>query len=373
MKWLFWVSLAMLAYTFAGYVVWLWLRCLFHSRGVKRAAIVPSVSVVMVVRNEEHVLEEKFQNLFSLDYPAERLQLIVVSDGSTDGTDEILREHAKDPRVHVLMNCLQKGKACGLNDAMTWAQGEIIVFTDARQRIEREALRLLTENFADPGVGCVSGELMLGDPQSGEAVKGTGLYWRIEKRIRELESASGSVVGATGALYAVRRELVPPVPPGTILDDVYIPMHVARSGARVLFDGRARVWDAPDLGAQREFGRKVRTLSGNYQLLQVAPWLLRQENPVRFEFVSHKLLRLLAPFALAAALVSTVFLPAPLYRIALACQILFYGLGILGMLPGKKGPLTLMADAAYTFVMLNVAALMAFGNFVTGRKELWIR
>lgn len=373
MKWLFWVSLAMLAYTFAGYVVWLWLRALFHSQRVTRAAIVPSVSVVMVVRNEERVLEEKLRNLLDLDYPEGKLQIVVVSDGSTDGTESILRAHAGDARVHVLMNSLPQGKASGLNDAMTWAQGEIIIFTDARQRIERGALRFLAENFADPEVGCVSGELMLGDPENGEAAKGTGLYWRIEKRIRELESASGSVVGATGALYAVRRELVPALPPGTILDDVYIPMHVARSGARVVFDGRARVWDTPDLGAQREFERKVRTLTGNYQLLQIAPWLLRKENPMRFEFVSHKLLRLLAPFALAAALISTAFLPAPLYRTALACQAIFYGLGILGMLPGKKGPLTLMADAAYTFVMLNAAALMAFGNFVTRRKELWIR
>jgi poly-beta-1,6-N-acetyl-D-glucosamine synthase len=373
MKWLFWLSFAVLGYTFAGYVLWLWLRSLFHARQVRRAAIVPSVSVVMVVRNEEGVLEEKFRNLLNLDYPSEQLQLIVVSDGSTDGTDEILREYAKDPRIHVFMSSLQKGKACGLNDAMQWAQGEIIVFTDARQRIERGALRILIENFADRSVGCASGELMLGDPASGEVVKGTGLYWRIEKWIRELESASGSVVGATGALYAVRRSLVPTVPPGTILDDVYIPMHVARSGARVVFDGRARVWDAPDLGAQREFGRKVRTLSGNYQLLQIAPWLLGGDNPVRFEFVSHKLMRLLAPFALAAALISAVFLPAPLYRAALALQIIFYSLGILGMLPGEKGPLTRMADAAYTFVMLNAAAVMAFGNFVTRRKELWVR
>lgn len=373
MKWMFWLSFAVLGYTFAGYVVWLWLRSLFHSRRVQRAPNEPSVSIVMVVRNEAGVLEEKLKNLLDLDYPASQLQLIVVSDGSTDSTDAILREHAKDPRVHVLMNSLQKGKACGVNDAMEWAHGEIVVFTDARQRIERGALRLLIENFADPSVGCASGELMLGDPLSGEAVWGTGLYWRIEKMIRELESVSGSVVGATGALYAVRGELVPKLPPGTILDDVYIPMHVARSGARVVFDGRAKVWDAPDLGARREFERKVRTLSGNYQLLQIAPWLLGGDNPMRFEFVSHKLLRLVAPFALAAALVSTAFLPTPLYRAALLAQIVFYAFGFLGMLPGRKGPLTRMADAAYTFVMLNVAALMAFGNFITGRKELWIR
>jgi poly-beta-1,6-N-acetyl-D-glucosamine synthase len=373
MTWVFWLSSAMLAYTFAGYLVWLWLRARVHARSVKRAANVPPVSVVMVVRNEERVLREKLQNLLDLDYPEEKLQLVIVSDGSTDGTESILRAYAGDARMHVLMNSLPQGKGSGLNDAMTWAQGEIVVFTDARQKVERPALRLLAENFADPGVGCVSGELMLGDAESGEEAKGTGLYWKIEKRIRELESASGSVVGATGALYAVRRELVPALPPGTILDDVYIPMHVARSGARVVFDGRARAWDASDLGARREFARKVRTLSGNYQLLQIAPWLLRRENPVRFEFVSHKLLRLLAPFALAATLISTAFLPGPLYRAAFVGQIIFYGLGILGMFPGKKGPLTLMADAACTFVMLNAAALMAFGNFVTGRKELWIR
>ena len=373
MKWLFWLSFAVLAYTFAGYIAWLWLRSLLHSRPVARAAIVPTVSVVMVVRNEEDLLEHKLRNLLDLDYPAEQLQLIVVSDGSTDGTEAILREHAKDPRVHALLNALPKGKASGLNDAMEWAQGEIIVFTDARQRIERSALRMLVENFADPAVGCASGELMLGDPPNGEVVKGTGLYWRIEKRIRELESGSGSVVGATGALYAVRRELVPTLPPGSILDDVYIPMHVVRTGARAVFDGRARAWDVPDLGAQREFRRKVRTLSGNYQLLQIAPWLLGGSNPVRFEFISHKLLRLLAPFALAAALVSAAFIAAPFYHVALALQIIFYGLGFLGMLPGKKGPFTRLADAAYTFVMLNAAAVMAFGNFVTGRKELWIR
>jgi biofilm PGA synthesis N-glycosyltransferase PgaC len=164
---------------------------------------------------------------------------------------------------------------------MSVAQGDIVVFTDARQKIERGAIRLLMENFADPEVGAVSGELMLGDPANGETDRGVGLYWRIEKRVRELESSAGSVVGATGAIYAVRRELVAKVPADTILDDVFIPMNVAKQGFRVLFDERAKAWDAPDLGSQREFRRKVRTLSGNYQLLQLAPWLLRGENPLR--------------------------------------------------------------------------------------------
>jgi len=214
---------------------------------------------------------------------------------------------------------------------------------------------------------------MLGDPDAGEAAKGMGLYWRMEKTIRELESASGSVVGATGALYAVRRELLEAVPEGTILDDVYIPMQVVRKGKRVLFDARARAWDSPDLGADREFSRKVRTLSGNYQLVQLAPWLLSRGNPIRFEFVSHKLLRLAVPFALAAVLVASIFLSGPIYRSALALQILFYGLSLLAGLRLSRGPLARMSDAALTFVLLNGAAAVAFVNFVTGRKAVWIR
>lgn len=214
---------------------------------------------------------------------------------------------------------------------------------------------------------------MLGVPTLGETGKGMGLYWRIEKTIRELEAASGSVVGATGALYAVRRRLVVPLPPETILDDVYLPMHVARQGGRVVFDDRARAWDSPNLGGKREFGRKVRTLSGNYQLLQLAPWLLTATNPIRFEFVSHKLLRLVVPFALLATLGASLLLSQPIYRIALALQLTFYLLSVLSIVRLSRGPLARAADAALTFVLLNTAAMVAFANFVTGRKAVWIR
>jgi cellulose synthase/poly-beta-1,6-N-acetylglucosamine synthase-like glycosyltransferase len=200
-----------------------------------------------------------------------------------------------------------------------------------------------------------------------------GLYWQVEKKIRELESASGSVIGATGAFYAVRRHLVPPLPPGTVLDDVYIPMQVVRQGARVVFDPCARAWDLPDQGTKREFARKVRTLGGNYQLLQLAPWLLRRENPVRFEFVSHKLLRLVVPVALAVVLFSSFFLPGLVYRAALGFQLVFYALGLLALVQPGKGPLARICDPAFTFVLLNTAAAVAFTNFVIGRKALWGR
>ncbi|MGA2338075.1 MAG: glycosyltransferase family 2 protein [Terriglobales bacterium] len=373
MRWVFWGAALLIAYTYAGYGAWLWLRARLFPWPVLRAPQEPYVSVVMVVRNEERWLESKLRNLLELDYPQERYQIVVVSDGSTDRTDTILRGHADDPRVQVLMNQLSRGKASGLNDAICLGAGEVIVFTDARQKIEAGAVRLLMESLADPEVGCVSGALMLGDPESGEAAKGMGLYWRIEKEIRRLESESGSVVGATGAIYAVRREMLTAVPEGTILDDVYIPMQVVRQGKRVVFDPRARAWDSADLGADREFARKVRTLSGNYQLVQFAPWLLSSENPVRFEFISHKLLRLSVPFALAALLVASMVLPGPVYRTALALQVAFYGLSLLAGLRLSRGPLARMSDAALTFVVLNSAAAVAFVNFLTGRKAVWIR
>lgn len=369
----FWGAVALIGYTYVGYPLWLWMRCHLRPMPVLSGFVQPFVSIVMVVRNEERVLERKMENLLGLDYPADQIEIIVVSDGSTDGTEAILRECARRPNVHAVLNQLSRGKASGLNDAFHLVHGEIVIFTDARQQIESGGLKVLLSNFADPQVGCVSGELMLGDSSAGEKNQGMGLYWRIEKIVRELESASGSVVGATGALYGVRSELLSPVPPETLLDDVLIPMLVVKAGKRVIFEPRARAWDVSDLGTDREFARKVRTLSGNYQLLQLLPWLWSGANPIRFEFISHKILRLLVPFALVAALLASAWLPQPLYRGVFFVQLAFYGLSLIGMARVKMGPVARAADAAFTFVVLNTAAMVAFANFVTRRKVAWTR
>jgi biofilm PGA synthesis N-glycosyltransferase PgaC len=369
---MFWVAAAFVAYTYIGYAAWLWMRAQLFPHPVRRGPYQPPVSVVMVVRDEERVLQGKLKNLLELEYPANFYEVVVVSDGSTDATETILRENL-DPRVRVLLNQLSRGKASGLNDGIQMSQGDLVMFTDARQKIEHDALRILVESFADSDVGCVSGELMLGDPALGEATDGTSVYWRVEKKVRALESAAGSVVGATGALYAARRELLTPIPEGMILDDVYIPMQVARQGKRVVFEPRAHAWDSADLGTDREFARKVRTLGGNYQLLQLAPWVLSGQNPIRFEFISHKLLRLAVPFALAAVLVTSAFLPGRVYQVALLLQVAFYGLSALAALRLGRSPLRRVANAASTFVMLNTAAVVAFANFVLGRKTEWSR
>lgn len=373
MKAVFWFAAAVVFYAYVGYAAWLWVVSRVRPWPLRRGENFPFVSVVMVVHDEEKTLARKLHNLAELNYPQDRLEFVVVSDGSRDATEQILSEGTKNARLRVLTFAERKGKACRLNEALKVAQGEIVLFVDARQEIERDALRLLMEDFAEDAVGCVSGELMLGDAASGEAENGMGIYWRIEKKIRELESASGSVVGATGALYAARRALLVPIPSDTILDDVFLPLHVARQGARVVFDGRARAWDSPDLGAGREFHRKVRTLTGNYQLLQIAPWVLGGKNPLRFRFISHKLLRLVVPFALATMLVASAAVPEPLYRIAFVSQLFFYALSLLTLTGVQLGPLARVANAGLTVIILNTAAVVAFGNFLTGRKEVWVR
>ena len=374
MKWAFWSAVALIVYSYAGYLGWLWLWSRWRRLPVHSAPVEPLVSIVMVVRDEAQVLEAKIVNLLAMEYPEDRMELVIVSDGSTDRTETILHEQARNPKVLTVLNQLRRGKAAGLNDGLRVAHGEIVIFTDARQKIDKDALRILLRNFADPQVGCVSGELMLGDPQAGEEGRGIGLYWRIEKKVRELESASGSVVGATGAFYGVRRELLTEVPEGTILDDVYVPMQVARLGKRVIFEPAARAWDTPDQGKNREFSRKVRTLSGNYQLVQMAPWLLTSQNPLRFRFISHKLLRLVVPFALIVIFVTSLWLAGPLYRTVWGLQVAFYILSLAAFLRMPRSLLLARAaDAACTFVLLNTAALLAFGNFLAGRRVAWSR
>jgi cellulose synthase/poly-beta-1,6-N-acetylglucosamine synthase-like glycosyltransferase len=265
-----------------------------------------------------------------------------------------------------------EGKAAALNAGIREAHGEIIVFTDARQTLEPDSVRHLVANFADQQVGCVSGELML-TPSSAAADIGLGAYWQFEKKVRIWESCTGSVVGGTGALYAVRRDLVQPLPAGTLLDDVYIPLQVARLGRRVVFDSEARAWDTVTGTTRAEFWRKVRTLTGNYQLLQIAPWVLSASNPLLFRFISHKLLRLVAPFLLLVLLMCSFSLTGSLYRVAAAAQIVGYSVALLAPAPRRLGVLGRLGGMSLTFIVLNSAAIVAFVNFVLGKRPAWSR
>ncbi len=372
MRILFLVSACLVIFAYAGYPICMYIRAKFWPLPVRRADIFPKVTIVLAVRNEADTLLKKLRNLATLDYPPDRLEIIVVSDGSTDGTNRILREWQNSHNRIVIMP-VHQGKASALNHATILAAGEIVCFTDARQAIASDGLKNLVANFADPSVGCASGALAMRVERSAPSSDGVGLYWRLEKNIRNWEGQAGSTVGATGAFYAVRKELLEPLPAGTILDDVYIPLQVARQGKRVVFDPTAVACDEFTPSPKEEFRRKVRTLAGNYQLLQLAPWLLTRSNPLRFEFVCHKLLRLLVPFALVGIFVSTVCLRQGIYGFILALQIIFYALAGLSILRAKTGLLPRLSSIALSFLVLNTAAAFAFVYFVTGRKDLWVR
>ncbi|HLH07352.1 MAG TPA: glycosyltransferase family 2 protein [Terriglobales bacterium] len=369
MSYAFWASFALIIYAYLGYPLLLWLISKLRRKPVAKTTIEPTVSIVMAVRNESTRLANKLRNLKELDYPSARVEIVVVSDGSTDDTNELLRASTG---IKALFRTSSEGKAAALRAAIPFAKGEILLFTDVRQEIERSALRALVSNFGDPEVGCVSGELLFRSRSEGAAESGVSLYWRLEKLIRKLEAASGSVVGATGALYAARRSLVPEIPAGTLLDDVYIPMAISRGGYRVVFEPAARAWDEEPKPGKGEFQRKVRTLAGNYQLLQLAPWLLSSSNRLWFRFVSHKLLRLAIPFLLAVLFIASLAAwNENLYRAFAMAQAVFYALAFIGLAGWHRGR---VISAAASFCLLNAAAAAALISFLRHKRSptrLW--
>lgn len=372
MKALFWLCTLLIAFAYAGYPVWLYFRARFWPHAVHRAAILPAVTILLAARDEEENLSRKLQNLDGLDYPADRLEVLVVSDGSTDGTNKILAAW-ENPRRRAVILPEHQGKAGALNNGVAEAQGEIVVFVDARQTLAPDSLRNLVASFADPSVGCVSGELMLRQDSHISSSKGVGLYWRLEKKIRQWEALADSSVGVTGAFYAARRNLIVKLPADTVLDDVYVPLQVVRQGFRAVFETSAIASEELVIGPKQEFRRKVRTLAGNYQLLQLAPWILTRSNPVRFEFICHKVLRLLVPFALVGAFISAIWLRRGIYEIALTLQVVFYALAGLSIFRWKTGIMARLSQMSLAFVVLNSAAAVAFLYFITGRKAVWAR
>ena len=369
MKLLFWLCLVQVVYTYFGYAVWLWLEVVLKRRPILGKSIAPTVSIIIAARNEEANLPVKLENLRRLDYPKDRLQIVIASDGSTDRTANILREHASTVVPIILEQ--SNGKACALNEAVKHATGEILVFLDVRQFVEPNAVSELVWCFADTNVGAASGELLLDSNSTVLSSDALGIYWKIEKIVRGFESASGSVVGVTGAIYAMRRELYTELPPGTILDDVLIPMNVARMRKRVVFQPSAIARDQLFIEKGKEFSRKVRTLTGNYQLLRLAPWLLSPANPLLFRFISHKLMRLMVPLSLILMLPASAMSKGGFYRGVFWLQILFYALAVFGVVRPSARTFKPVA-IANTFVMLNLAATLAFYNFVMGRNRVWV-
>jgi cellulose synthase/poly-beta-1,6-N-acetylglucosamine synthase-like glycosyltransferase len=368
----FWFAACLLLYTYAGYPLWMYVRSRLQPHPQRQGAILPTVSIILAVHNGAALLRQKVAHLLSLDYPRDRIEIEIVSDGSTDATDDILKEF-QDPHVKSFRCPVHSGKAEALNIGMQSATGEILLFLDIRPWIESNALQLLISNFEDPRVGCVTGELVLRDDGHDAGAKAVGgLYWRYEQWIRNCEAKVDSPLGVYGGFYAIRRKLASALPAGTILDDMLQPLSVIRQGYRSVLDPRARVYDIWPRSLRGEFHRKVRTLAGNFQLIQLAPWLLSRQNRLRFQLISHKLLRLLVPILLGILLVSSAWLAnrSWLYAGACAAQIGFYVLAVLGA--GRGMPiLTRIAAPARAFCTLNAAVVVGFYKFLFTRGPLW--
>jgi cellulose synthase/poly-beta-1,6-N-acetylglucosamine synthase-like glycosyltransferase len=328
-----------------------------------------TVSVIVAVHNGETFIFGKLESLFALDYPRELVEIIVVSDGSTDNTEAIVREWSQ--RGVVLLTVPRGGKVAALNLALARASGSILFFTDVRQPLDSQALCHLVANFADPTVGAVSGELRLWSGDHGHHAD-MELYWRYEVWARKRHSRIDSVFNTTGCIYAIRRELAAPMAPDTLTDDAIMPLRAFFRGYRVILGPEALAFDYP-ANAGAEFRRRFRTLAGLWQVYARLPRLFTGANRMRFHFLSHKFSRLVLPWALLAILASTVALPASLLRTCLLlAEAALPVLALLDRLIPAGFPLKRLTSPARTFIVMNVAALAAIVVFLVPATRLWI-
>jgi cellulose synthase/poly-beta-1,6-N-acetylglucosamine synthase-like glycosyltransferase len=365
---LFVISVVFCTYTLVGYPLLLALLAWWKPRPIQKARLHKNVSIILPVRNGERWIRAKLQSILALRYPREMMEILVVSDGSTDATDSIVQEFVRRNSVQ-LIHIPKQGKATALNAGLDRACGEIVFFTDVRQELSPDSLANLVGCFADPSVGVVSGELIIRPGDSREELS-VGLYWQYEKWIRKRLSRLDSVLGATGCIYAMRRELAGRLPADTLADDMHLPLGAFFRGYRVLLDDSAKAYDFPTAIAS-EFRRKVRTLAGVYQVISRYPALLGPSNRMWLHFVSHKLARLLLPFALIAVAVCAFALPAPWNAIVLGPQALFYGIAVLDRWVPGPWSIKRFTAPVHTFAALVVAALLASSVLFIPSRRFW--
>lgn len=377
--WLFWTSAVLLAATYVGYPA---LMAVIGRRtdpardegGSTDGGAEPvRTTIVIAARNEEAVIGAKLASCLSQDYPPAVLDVVVVSDGSTDATAAVVRS-VDSPRIRFVELEQPVGKAVALNRGMAEVSSSIVVLTDARQALDPSAVRRLVTRLADPAIGAVSGDLVYDRDDETGMRRALHRYWDYEKLIRLGESRIHSCVGATGALYAIRRELWSDLPADTLLDDVYTPMQIVLGGHRVVFDPEARAADEASEGDEREYWRRVRTLTGNYQLLIALPGILNPfRNPIFVQFAFHKLGRLASPLLLVGALLGAAFADGPLYAVAFWGQAGFWALAFLAYLSGSNLRFARPMALPYAFAVTQSAALFAFVNFLRRDWNVWSR
>lgn len=373
----FWICLGLILYIYAGYPVIVFLLAIVLDRKVRKADIETGITVVIAAFNEEREIQDTVENKLAQDYPSDRLQVIVVSDGSTDRTDEIVLRLAErnEGRLRFLRQEPRQGKTQALNLALRHATTDLVVFSDANSIYSPRALRALVRSFADPSVGYVTGRMVYTNPAAAGIGEGSGTYMSYENTLRTLETRLGSIVGVDGGIDAIRRELYVPMRPDQ-LPDFALPLSVVERGKRVVYEPGAVVYEPGLADAKAEFGMRVRVALRALWVLYDKRSLL---NPLRYplfswQLISHKVLRYAAFAPLAGVLLFNLLLAGqhPLYTGFLALQLAACSLAALGHALRRAPVNASKLLVPYYFVILNAACAIAFWKFLTGRKMvLW--
>jgi cellulose synthase/poly-beta-1,6-N-acetylglucosamine synthase-like glycosyltransferase len=366
---LFWISASVLVYAYAGYPLLIGLLSrVARRRPTRVSSELPNVSLLISAYNEARVIEEKLVNALALDYPKDRLEIVVVSDCSDDATDEIVQRFALE-RVRLVRQNARLGKSAGLNLAVPQTSGDVLVFSDANAMYRPDAIRQLVKHFGDAKVGYVVGNARYLDKGSEtQAAESEGLYWKLETWLKRKESVFYSVVGGDGALYSIRRGLYTPLRPADI-NDFLNPLQIIGRGFLGIFEPAAVCYEEAAGTFSKEFRRRVRIISRSLQAVWSAPGVL---NPFRHTrhwilLASHKLLRWFAPFFILAMLLSSALLwSLPVYRAATLLQLTFYTLALLGGLLQERGKNVRALSVPFYFSLLNLASLVACFKWLTG-------
>jgi cellulose synthase/poly-beta-1,6-N-acetylglucosamine synthase-like glycosyltransferase len=367
--------LATVAFAYVVYPALIWLFAKLFGRPDDPPVVpddrLPSVSLLVAAFNEEKDIGRRIENALALDYPADRLEIVIASDGSDDDTNEIVRraEVVSGGRVRLLAYPVNRGKAAVLNDAVGHLRGGVVVLSDANTEMRADAVRRLAVWYAQPDVGVVCGKLVLTDAASGGNVD--SVYWRYETFLKTCESRLGALLGSNGAIYAIRKDLFPGVPPGTIIDDFYIPLEAKRkSGCRIVYDTRAVASEETAPNIRAEFRRRARIGAGGFQSIGLLwPLLAPRHGWVAFAFLCHKVLRWVCPFLLLAALVGNLFLLDTLFgQLLMAAQLVAYTLAVVGTCVPSRPKVLRVFRLPTLFVSMNAALFVGFFKWLLRRQ-----
>lgn len=370
----FWTTLVVIAYTYVGYPILVYLVGRFWSKPVRAAEFEPSVTIIITAYNERRDIRAKLENTLLIEYPKEKLEIIVASDCSTDGTDDIVREFEK-LGVKLYRQEERTGKTSAQNMAVARAENEIILFSDATTKYEPNVLRALLPNFADESVGCVAGRLVYIDPERSSTGAGALRYWDYEILLKESESRACSLIGVSGCLYTVRKSAYVPMY-REACSDFLIATTVFRQGLRTVYEAGAVCTEEANKNIKTELRMRVRVIAQTFNDL----WQNREMlNPFRSGFfavqlISHKVLRYALPLMFFLLFVSSAVLAlvSPLFLFVFVVQILFFAVGIFGFMLDNTGLRTRYISLPMYFILSNLACCLGFWKFISGERfHVW--